>query len=143
MHAAQHLAEGKIKRALAGLIRRRFVMGIAFVIVGGMDLCAAAGVPRSMRKRALLRDEQQDDAKIMKIAARHVYRCTRYATRDDERQILLGDGNHRISKPIIKPHRIIFQHGEFAGKQYRLETVFHRRFGLHFNHLLGPAGQTE
>lgn len=121
------------------------VMGVSVVDRLLMRMRIATGMPSGMHDRALLREEQQSNAEIVENPPGH------YLGKDAEAASiqrglsprLLGNGQHRVGQPIVKPHRVVFQHGEFAGEQYRLKAIFDRRLGLHFNHLLRSAGQTE
>ena len=67
MHATEYLAECQIERAQAALASRGFMIGVlimrvAFVFVRSMPTRVAAGVPRGMHKRPLLRNQQQEHA---------------------------------------------------------------------------------
>ena len=155
MHAAQYLAKREIKCAKTGLAGGGFVV-VSIMRIALLCLVSVRGmfegvvrVPGGVHQRALLRHQQQENQKIMNVPAGHdgwdkQQRFSNRPARGAEfAATLFSDGHHRIGKAIIKPHRIVFQHREFTGQQYRLEAVFHRRLGLHFNHLLRPAGQTE
>ncbi len=99
----------------------------------------APRVPGGMRQCALLRNQQQENQYIMNIPAGHGKGRVQqdfcdppHAAKLAHRN-LLGDRHHRIGEPIIKPHRIVPQHGQPAGQQDGFKAVFHRSLGLHFN----------
>ena len=75
MNAAQNLSEGYIKCAKAGLsVRRRVAFMVMSITLMNLAVCAvrlAAGMPCRMHDRALLRDKQQEYAKVMEKPARH------------------------------------------------------------------------
>ncbi len=66
MHTTQHLPEREIKRTQAALAERRFttalVVGIRRTFTGMRIVRIAAGMPRRMHQRALLRNQQQEYA---------------------------------------------------------------------------------
>lgn len=67
MHAAQHLPERKIERAQAALSRRGFaLLRTVIMSITLVGTRAATGVPSGMHNGALLRDQQQKNAEIMK-----------------------------------------------------------------------------
>ncbi len=78
MHAAQHLPERKIEGAQTCLTGRRLVfvliiVRVPFVVkaVRVVCMCVTAGMPRGMHERTLLRNQQQEYAKVMEKPARH------------------------------------------------------------------------
>jgi hypothetical protein len=77
LYATQHLPESKIECAqttLAAVAGRRFLIAVVPVVIMRMA-CAcmrvAARMPCGVYERALLRNEQQDYAKIMEKPTRH------------------------------------------------------------------------
>lgn len=66
MHATEYLAECQIERAQTALTNRSIMIDVlimrAFVFVRSMPTRVAAGVPRGMHERALLRNQQQEYA---------------------------------------------------------------------------------
>lgn len=84
MYAAQHLAEREIEGTETGLTSRGFLIMAVLTnetIVPGVAIArwysmrgmfvSFKRVPSGMHQRALLRSQQQEDQKIMKIPARH------------------------------------------------------------------------
>jgi len=51
--------------------------------------------------------------------------------------------SHRISHSIVEPIRVIFENGKLTFDYDDLHRIFHRCFGLHFNHALWPAWRTK
>ena len=89
MGAAEHLTERYVEHAQAGLIRPAFVFALmcVFAIVGfvanaGVQAKALMRMPNRVHKRALLRCEQQEYAKVEEgRAACHVMILYSYASR--------------------------------------------------------------
>ncbi len=75
VHTTQHLPERKIERTQAALAEWRFTAALVMVMrVTFVDMRivrVAARMPRRMHQRALLRNEQKDNAESVEKPARH------------------------------------------------------------------------
>ena len=77
MHATHYLSQCQIKRAQTTLARRRFTASARALRVDKLRfgdtarLRAATRMPRRVHQRALLRNQQQEYAKLMEKPARH------------------------------------------------------------------------
>ena len=98
--------------------------------VEGVCMRIRVRVPHGVYQRTLLCNQQQEDTNNMENYARHVcpqWPCHKRSISSDRSQRrLLAASEHRVGEPVIKPHRIVFEHREFAAEQYRLEAVFDR-----------------
>ncbi|MEN9783699.1 MAG: hypothetical protein RJA24_1042 [Pseudomonadota bacterium] len=154
MQRTENLAVNQIKRALFGnqgpagimMFINAMIMRIKLLVQRSSRFMGmSTGMAQGMSQRPLLCSQQQRHKRPPQCGAAQnhgKHRKTGHCL-SEVAQLLRGSNGNGIGQTVIQAHRIIAQHRKPPRHNNRLKTVFHRRFGLHLNHLLRTTGQAE